>query len=416
MKVLHLNTYDIVGGAARAAYRLHKGLQQIGVQSQMLVQTKTSDDYSVIAPTFWLDKVVNKFRPSLAKLTLHPRQQQFSPQWLPDTVMSRIRQNQPDIINLNWVCDGYLQVETLAKITQPKIWTLMDMWAFTGGCHYSDKCNHYINSCGACPQLHSSKKQDLSNWVWNRKSNTWRNINITIVSPSKWLAKCAASSSLFKDLKIEVIPFGLDINRYKPIPKGVARDILHLAKDKKIILFGAVKATNDLRKGFQLLKTALQDLSQLGYHNQFELIIFGASQPEIPIDLVLKTHYLGELHDDITLQIAYSASDVIIVPSLQEAFGQTATESMACGTPVVAFDGNGLSDIISHQQNGYLAEPFDTGDLAKGIIWILEDGERHLKLSHQAREKAEKEFALELQAKRYLNLFEEILTNRSVNL
>ena len=413
MKVLHLNTYDIVGGAARAAYRLHQGLQQIGVQSQMLVQTKTSDDYSVIAPTFWLDKIVNKFRPSLAKLTLHPRQQLFSPQWLPDTLMSRIRQNQPDIVNLNWVCDGYLQIETLAKIPQPKIWTLMDMWAFTGGCHYSDTCDRYINSCGACPQLHSNKDQDLSNWVWKRKSNAWRDLNITIVSPSKWLAKCAVSSFLFKDIRIEVIPFGLDINRYKPISKEVARDILHLAKDKQIILFGAVKATNDLRKGFQLLKTALQDLIQLGYHNQVELVIFGASQPEVPIDLGFKTHYLGELHDDITLQIAYSAADVMIVPSLQEAFGQTASESLACGTPVVAFDGNGLSDIISHQQNGYLAKPFDTDDLAKGISWILEDSDRYQRLSHHAREKAEREFSQELQAKRYLSLFTEILANIS---
>ena len=171
-----------------------------------------------------------------------------------------------------------------------------------------------------------------------------------------------------------------------------------------------------LLKGFQLLKTALQHLSQFGFHNKVELVIFGASQPEFPIDLGFKTHYLGDLHDDVTLQIAYSASDVMIVPSLQEAFGQTASESLACGTPVVAFDGNGLSDIISHQQNGYLAKPFDTDDLAKGISWILEDGDRYQKLSYQAREKAEKEFSQELQAKRYLKLFEEILTNRSVNL
>ncbi|WP_103668733.1 glycosyltransferase family 4 protein [Pseudanabaena sp. BC1403] len=413
MKVLHLNTYDIVGGAARAAYRLHKGLQGIGVQSKMLVQTKVSDDYSVIAPTFWLDKIVNKFRPSLAKLTLDNTQQLFSPQWLPDNIMPKIKQNQPDIVNLNWVCDGYFQIETLAKIPQPKIWTLMDMWAFTGGCHYSNTCDRYINSCGACPQLHSYKDQDLSSWVWKRKVNAWRNINITIVSPSNWLAKCAKSSSIFQDTRIEVIPFGLDINRYKPIPQKIARDILHLSQHKLIVLFGAIQATNDLRKGFQLLKIALQHLRQFGYQDKIELAIFGASQPDPPVDLGFRTHYLGQLHDDITLQIIYSAANVMIVPSLQEAFGQTASESLACGTPVVAFDGNGLSDIINHQQNGYLAKPLDTYDLAKGINWVLEDSDRLQRLSYRAREKAEQEFSQELQAKRYLSLFEEIMSSHS---
>jgi glycosyltransferase involved in cell wall biosynthesis len=412
MKVLHLNTYDIVGGAARAAYRLHQGLQRIGVQSEMLVQTKASDDYSVVSPTFLLDKIVDKFRPSLTKLALPPMQELFSPQCLPDRVLPKIRQNQPDIINLNWICDGYLQVETLAKVSQPIVWTLMDMWAFTGGCHYSDICDRYVNSCGNCPQLRSTKEQDLSRWVWQRKAKAWKRVNITVVSPSRWLAKCASSSSLFQDLHVEVIPFGLNIERYKSMSQTIARELLNLPQDKQIILFGAVQATSDLRKGFRLLQLALQNLSQSGYGDQFELVIFGASQPITPVGLGFRAHYLGKLNDDIALQITYAAADVMIVPSLQESFGQTASESLACGTPVVAFAGSGLDDIIDHQQNGYLANPYDTDDLAQGIIWVLEDSDRLQKLSHRAREKAEQEFSQELQAKRYLSLFEAILAGR----
>jgi len=265
MKVVHLNTYDVIGGAARAAYRLHQGLQQIGVKSQMLVQTKASDDYSVTAPTFWLDRIVDKYRPNLAKLSLPPMQGLFSPQWLPDTVLTRIRENQPDIINLNWICDGYLQIETLAELSQPVVWTLMDMWAFTGGCHYGNICDRYINSCGACPQLYSTKDQDLSRWVWQRKAKAWKGIDLTVVSPSHWLAKCASSSSLFQNLPVKVIPFGLDIRRYKPTSQILARELLNLPQDKQIILFGAVAATSDLRKGFNFLQIALKNLSQSGY-------------------------------------------------------------------------------------------------------------------------------------------------------
>jgi len=416
VKVVHLNTYDLLGGAARAAYRLHQGLQQAGVKSQMLVQTKASDDYSVTAPTFWLDRIVDKYRPNLAKLSLPPMQGLFSPQWLPDTVLTRIRENQPDIINLNWICDGYLQIETLAELSQPVVWTLMDMWAFTGGCHYGNICDRYINSCGACPQLYSTKDQDLSRWVWQRKAKAWKGIDLTVVSPSHWLAKCASSSSLFQNLRIEVIPFGLDIQRYKPTSQILARELLNLPQDKQIILFGAVEATSDLRKGFHFLQIALQNLSQSGYADRFELVIFGANKPLSPIDLGLRAHYLGKLHDDIALQITYAAADVMIVPSLQEAFGQTATEALACGTPVVAFAGSGLDDIVDHQKNGYLAINSDSHDLARGIVWVLEDSDRYLNLSKQAREKAEREFSQELQANRYLRLFEEILANRSVSI
>jgi glycosyltransferase involved in cell wall biosynthesis len=412
MKPLLISNSDINGGAARATYRLHRGLKNIGVDSQMLVQNKQSDDYTVICPASKLGKGIGKLKPSLdiLPLQLYPQRDRstYSVQWLPDQLTEKVAQINPDVINLHWINGGYLKIETIAKFKKPIIWTLHDMWAFTGGCHYNGDCMNYTNSCGNCPQLHSNKEKDLSRWIWQRKAKAWQDLNLTIVTPSHWLAKCAASSSLLKDMRIEVIPNGLDTKQYKPIQKSVARSILGLPEDKQLVLFGAMSATSNIRKGFNLLKLALQNLSQFGWAERVELVVFGSSQPKNSPELGFKSHYLGKLNDDISLALLYSAADVMIVPSIQEAFGQTASESLACGTPVVTFDITGLKDIIDHQQNGYLARPFDIDDLARGIAWVLEDEERLRKLGVNSREKVEKNFTLEIQANNYLSVYKDI--------
>ncbi len=413
MKVLHLNTSDIKGGAARAAYRLHQGLQNINIDSQMLVQEKSGDDKTVSAPRTQLSQGIAKARITFDALPLkfcHPDGKSlFSLQWLPDTVASKVNQINPDIINLHWISAAFIQIETIAKFKQPLVWTLHDMWPLTGGCHVIGNCDRYIANCGACPQLTSKKEKDLSYWILQRKAKTWKNLNLTLVSPSYWLANCARSSSLFKDLRIETIPHGLDTKIYRPISRKTARELLNLPQDKKLILFGAVDATSDKNKGFHLLLASLKNLSKSNWKDRLEVVIFGASKPEYTPDIGFKSHYLGHLSDNLTLALIYSSADVMIVPSYQESFGQTASESLACGTPVVAFNATGLKDIIDHQQNGYLAKPYEIEDLAKGIAWVIEDAERHQKLSYYSRHKAEQEFTLKIQANRYLSLFKDIL-------
>lgn len=410
MKPLLLSTSDLDGGAARAAYRIHQGLQAIAVPSQMLVRTKLSADKTVIAQKSAVAKLGAPLNSWPVQLYRNRDRTMFSPQWFPDLVAPKVAQIDPDLINLHWICNGYVQIETLAKLNKPLVWTLHDMWPFTGGCHYTQQCDRYTDACGACPQLKSDKNWDVSRWIWQRKARICKNLNLTIVAPSFWLAQCAKASSLFKDLRVEVIPHGLNTEIYKPIEQQVARKLLNLPQDKQVVLFGAASgAVGDSRKGFHLLQGALQNLSESGWQNRIELVIFGASQPDRPIDLGFTAHYLGRFHDDIALALVYSAADVMVVPSIQEAFGQTASESLACGTPVVAFGATGLKDIVDHQQTGYLASPFEIEDLAKGIAWVLEDDNRHQKMRACAREKAEREFTLELQARRYLSLFTKIL-------
>lgn len=415
MKILLLSTYDLQGGAARAAYRLHKGLQNIGVASQMLVQTKHSDDETVIAPLTKTDKGIAKLKPTLDALPLQFYRQRdrahYSLQWFPDAIAPIVAKTAPDVINLHWSNDGYIKIETISNLKNPIVWTLHDMWAFTGGCHYSQDCDHYTKSCGACPQLHSHSNWDLSHWIWRRKARAWKDLNLAIVTPSEWLAKCAESSSLFQDCRIEVIPNGLDIDRYKPISRQVARDLLNLPQDKQLILFGALGATSDQRKGFHLLQPALKILGESGRRENLEMVVFGTSQPSEPLNLGLRTHYLGKLSDDISLALVYAAADVFVAPSTQDNLPNTVMEALACGTPCVAFKVGGMPDMIEHQKNGYLAQTFDSADLAMGIVWVLEDSDRHQRLSNNARKKAEQEFSLELQARRYSALLNQVLNH-----
>jgi len=414
MKILLLNTDDISGGAAIAAYRLLKGLQQNGVQAQMLVQSKKSDDYSIIGPQTKWQKAFSKIRPIIDSIPVRFYKQRkkiiFSPAIIPDSISKKVKNVNPDIVHLHWIASGFIRIETLAKIDKPIVWTLHDMWAFTGGCHYDEDCGKYNKNCGYCPTLGSNKKNDLSYKIFKRKEKSWKNLNLTIVTPSSWLGECAKKSSLFYKTRVEVIPNGIDLNHFKPIDKNIARDILCLPKDKKLILFGALSALSDKRKGFHLLKEALKKLSSKE-NKDIELVIFGSSKLKGEENLGFRTHYLGRLNDEISLSVVYNAADVMIVPSIQDNLPNTIMESIACGTPVVAFNIGGIHDMIEHQKNGYLAKPFNTGDLAYGIKWVLEDNVRWRKLSESAREKVIKEFDIVKIAKIYENLYKDILRN-----
>lgn len=415
MKVLILNTRDISGGAAKAIYRIHRGLRSRGVDSRMLVQSKESDDYTVMSSaTTGLGKEFAKIRTRLDALPLkfYSKRKKvfFSVNLLPDSVPGRVREIKPDIVQLNWVGDGFLRIETLKDIQRPLVWRLPDMWAFTGGCHYDEDCGRYVHSCGRCPVLGSEKDNDLSRSVWGRKKKAWKHLNISIVTPSKWLAECARLSSIFRNARIEIIPNGIDVVRFKPIEKYIAREILSLPQNKKIILFGSESATSDPRKGYHLLLSALKKVTEnhAGF-SKIELLIFGSSAPSELPDLGFPAHYLGRLSDDISLSVVYSAADVFVAPSSQENFANTVLEAMACGIPSVAFKIGGMPDLIEHQKNGYLAEPFDTADLADGIGWVIDSGERYSEISKRARQRVEDEFNSELQTDRYLALYKDIL-------
>lgn len=413
--ILILSTYEQYGGAARAAYRLHKEFQNQHIPSTMLVNRKIEEStaYSLAQSKNLYTKISSRFSLKLdrlpLKLTQYSSQSPWSINWFPNRIVPLINKINPDIIHLHWVGFGFVPISALTKISKPLVWTFHDSWAFTGGCHIPFECVGYRTGCGNCPQLNSKRQHDLSHQIWSKKQKFWQDIPLTIVTPSYWLAECAQSSSLFTQRTIKVIPNGIDLSRYRPIDKKLARELLGLPQDKKIILFGSVGATQDKNKGFHLLQPALEILSHTKNANQYELAIFGADEPKGEPISSLKTYYLGYLHDDISLAVMYSAADVFVAPSMSENLPNTIIESFACSTPSVAFQIGGIPDLIDHQQNGYLATPFETDDLAKGIEWILEDNERWIKLSRNARQKATHEYDIKIIAQRYANLYQEIL-------
>jgi glycosyltransferase involved in cell wall biosynthesis len=422
MDILLLSDSDERGGAARGAHRLYKGLQGLGVKAQMLVRDPLIHDPALRDPG------VLKHSTCAAKVSRrmgnfplinYPQRKPglFSTQWLPNGAGAAIAALNPDIVHLNWICNGYLSVEAIGQIRQPVVWTLRDMWAFTGGCHYSESCEGYVRHCGTCPSLQSEKEADLSRWVWQRKARAWRNLNLTLVTPSHWLKDAAQKSSLFHDRPIEVIHHGLDLQQFRPQQsakdRAMARQTLGLPLDRQVILFGALNALDDARKGSQHLLKAIQSLTANGWGDRIQFVVFGASSSEMLQNSGCPVTNLGAIQDDRYLAALYGVADVMVVPSEQEAFGHTACESLACGTPVVAFDATGPRDIVDHERNGYLAQPFLADDLARGIAWVLEDADRLERLRIEARLKAEKSFDGVRQAGRYVRLFEEVLSQTS---
>jgi glycosyltransferase involved in cell wall biosynthesis len=313
-----------------------------------------------------------------------------------------------DVVCLHWVAGGFLRPRDLVRIGKPVVWRLSDMWPFTGGCHYSGGCERYEDSCGKCPQLGSASVADLSRWNWRRKRAAWECMDLTVVAPSRWIADCAQRSSLFRGRRIERIATGVDLARYRPLDRDLARKSFGFPPDKKLILFGALAATSDRRKGFDHLQAAVRRFGGSIRTADYHLVVFGGASDPPDGDIGIPATYVGRLHDDISLALLYSAGDVLVLPAIEDNLPNVAIEAIACGTPVVAFKIGGMPDIVEHRRNGYLAPPFDTDDLARGIEWVLVDDDRHDALCAAARRKAEERFDLTDQARRYRALFLEL--------
>ena len=415
MKILFINRSDIEGGASRGAVRLLAGIGNQGVDARLYVQQKSGNNPFITGPPAAFGRTTGfarrMFESILFGLSFRKMLGLFSPAFLPDRLLKQISAFNPDVIHLHWVA-RMMRLENLCRIKTPIVWTLHDSWPFTGGCFLPGDCDRYREMCGKCPVLNSSQEKDLSRSVWRRKSKAWQGLNLTLIAPSSWMARRAKASSLFHDIRVEVIPNGLDVKHFKPTDKKSARVHLSLPHDKKLLLFGAKEATKDKNKGFHLLLQSLQKIAESKWRDEIELVVFGASQPSPPLNIGIKTHFTGWLDNDSTLALLYGAADVFILPSLQENLPYAVMEAMACGTPCVAFAQGGLSDLIEHKLNGYLARPFEPDDLTQGIAWLLEDNERHKELSAGSRQKVVEEFAIEKVTERHMNLYRELLDRK----
>jgi glycosyltransferase involved in cell wall biosynthesis len=413
MKILIVSAHDLHGGAGRAAFRLHQSLRMIGVDSLMLVQHRLGSDQNVAGASGFRGRVVNAIRVRLDRLPLlmYPSHSElwFSPAWLPGrTVVDKINGSDADIVHLHWVTGGMMRVEHIAEIEKPLVWTLHDMWPMTGGCHYDDGCGRFKRSCGVCPQLGSKSSKDLSSWVFQRKRLSLKGRNqLHLVASSKWMADLISSSPILRNRDVSILPNPVDCDVFRPTDRLRARKRFKIATDEKVVLFGAVNPSDPI-KGFDLLREALDRLSSPG---NVSVAVFGRMDDSVAKELPVPTRFVGSISDERKLSELYSAADVFVVPSIQDNLPLVATESLACGTPVVAFGATGLPDIVDHGETGYLARPYEPDDLANGISWVLSHESRE-EMRWHARKSALSRFESTSVAEKYRGLYTELLADR----
>jgi len=397
MKITIISTYDTFGGASISGLRLHQAFLKNGVESKMLVQEKKSDLSTIqTVSDGWFRKKISFFRFVLDRLQFlfYEKSKEvrfvFSTALIGTDISQQVSVKEAEILHLFWINFGFLSlnsIEKLGKNNKPIIWNLQDMWAFTGGCHYSGDCLLYEKKCGNCGQgLRNPNENDLSREPWERKAEHFKNLNLTIVSSSDWLAQKARESSLFKDLKIITIPTPIDVEVFEPTPKNMAANAFQLSADKKYILFAAVKIS-DKRKGFFYFREALSMLKDYDFDTTtVEILIFGQVQAADFDGLPFKVNILGRLSDLPTIARAYSAASVFVIPSLEDNLPNTVIESMACGTPVVGFKTGGIPEMIDHKITGYVADYKSSEDLAKGIYWTLFEADYQKLVTHSRQE------------------------------
>jgi len=416
VRILHINSHDISGGAARAALRLHLALLDQGVQSRMFVETMQSTDIEGIhgfrVPSDFtrirwqiLRRLIN--RPILkARAVSREVFDVFTDDRSPCGRAVRSQMPGHDVANLHWIA-GFIDYRDFfsSPSTAPVVWTLHDMNPFTGGCHYTNGCSRFTGQCGSCPQLNSSSPDDPSRRIWLRKHSAYLNTTparLHIVTPSRWLADEVARSSLMGRFPVTNIPNSIDTDIYAPRDRWAARSALGIPPDARVVLFVAASIDNR-RKGFGELLKALEGLDSV---QRLYLLSLGKTGADIPRH---GAHInLGNIGSDRLLAMVYNAADCFVIPSREDNLPNTVLEAMSCGTPVAGFAAGGIPEMVTNGRNGLLAEPGDIAGLCTALRAILSRDDMREAMSRDCRETVLKNYTPELQARRYLDIYQQL--------
>ena len=418
MRVLIVNTSERTGGAAVAANRLMKALNNNGAKAKMLVRDKETDALTVVplphSPRlrwhFLWERLVVFCR-------LH-----FSRQHLFEVDIANAGSDvtnlpefqEADVIHLHWINQGMLSLKGIQKILQsgkPVVWTMHDIWPATALCHVTLGCERFTTQCENCRLLSGGgSSNDFSTTVWRRKQRMLAGGSIYFVACSRWLESEAKRSALLKGQKITSIPNPIDTRIYKVGNKQEARQRLGLPLDKKLILFASQRVTN-VNKGMDYLIEACQQL-QLA---DTAVVILGGHAEEVVSQLSLEAYPLGYVNEEQRIVDVYQAVDVFVLPSLSENLPNTIMEAMACGVPCVGFKVGGIPEEIDHRRNGYVAEYRHAEDLAQGIRWILSEAD-YEKLSQNAVQKVMQNYSQQSVALKYLDVYHQAQALRNYGL
>ena len=416
MKILHLNTYRDNGGAGKAAGRLNRALQQEGVDSELWVNFSFDKEEGhrnfsgsllqrgAAAVGIVLERI-------MAKLLLKPLKTPFSfPAWGTD-ISGHPAVLRADIIHIHWINHGFLrpaELEKLARLQKPIVWTFHDSNAFTGGCHVRYTCDHFENECGNCPLLKNPSRDDWSHRIWKQKEKAYRFLPLQVIAPSRWMAESVKRSKLLGTRPIEQVANTVSTDIFKPVDKVLAREASGIPVDKFVLLSGFMPSRNDLHKGTSYLLEALEIIAKQIPADELELVVFGNRDNKNIPDFPVKVTFLGRIDSEDLLARCYSAADVFLAPSLEDNLPYTVMESLACGTPVVGFQTGGIPDMVSHLHNGYLAQYRSSEDLANGIKWLYNCDSRGT-ISRNARQTVMDNFSETVIATRHISLYKSLL-------
>jgi glycosyltransferase involved in cell wall biosynthesis len=416
VRVLHFSTTDTREGAAIAALKLHRGLQACGIESHMGVMHQTTSEPNVFKinhtepfskilkhATWWrLRRDLMKYSHSLRAFDWEP----FSDARTPFSKQCKAAVLPKDLIVLHMVA-GFIDWTSFLQefgASNPIVVVLHDMNTFTGGCHFDLGCGRFRQSCGECPQLGSTEPNDLSQSILDRKRQAFaQNFKaLHVVAPSNWIAEQAAQSSILRNHQITVIPYGIDVDTYRPIDKDAIRRAFGIADDITTICYSAT-ALRNRRKGMKILFEAVKRLA-----NRHKLAVIAIGNGDFPKIDNVQVINLGPIQTDFLLARALNAADLFAFPSLQESGGQIALEAMACGIPIVGFANSALPEIIRPGITGQLAKSTDTDGLTEALEELVIAPEKRKELSENCRTIATSEYSIALHVSRHLKLYEDL--------
>ncbi len=416
MRVVHITTVDI-GGAYKAVQRINESLLQNGVDSSILLRTKSDfGNPGVVALKGFFANLLSKAKNVINLLFTRG---EFQADILGTDLSHNEAVRSADVIVLHWI-NSFLsprQIIRLKKTGKPIVWVMHDMWPCTGGCHYDDYCGRYTEGCGCCPLLGSKRERDMSRSSIEKKKKA--SSGICFVGVSRWSAEVAASSYITKDDSNPAKPNGNWIGKriawiHNPVDRAVyypktqlkkkdnADRIAFLEKygigpEKALILYGAARAIRNKTKGADDIEKIFTDEDR----GKYQLIVFGNDANESLQDLPVSTTYLGHIRSEEELARVYNLCDVFLTPARQESFGYTVAEALACGTPVVGYAVGGIQEQVIHKRNGYLAQLGNHSDLRSGIEYCLNNQMEFPDNGNGLKEIGEK----------YLAVFQRVLQN-----
>ena len=403
IKVLHVVGGSLNNGAAKGANILHEALLSLNVESKLLndsiikINLKNTNSFNkniIFINNNFIKKLTSKtlifFEKFLKSIYLHSPRETFTLGFFGFDITKLEEYKNADIIHIHWLNQGFIKFKSLSKINKPVIWTMRDMWAFTGGSHYSMDFKKYESS-------------HLSKIIQNFKKKIY-NKNFQFVAVSNWLKNKAEKSNVLKEYDIKKIDNNIDLKNFDLIKKDIARVTLNISTNKQIILYGAQNPQSK-RKGWNIFSETLKQLDKSKYF----LLIFGNFWSQETLNNIgIEYRSLGYIDNAKFLNAMYCSADIFVASSIEDAWPKTFAEAMYCGTPVVCFNNTSISEVVDHKINGYVVNQFNSNQLKDGINWLSEEIKKDNLMNDNARAKILNFDAIVI-AKKYIDLYKNTL-------